>query len=178
MADPEADRAKVQPPIEPSPTQRRRWSVFGLRLRYFLLGLAIPAVLAVLYLWVALSYTYSEGERAGYVKSFSRRGWVCKTWEGELAVVAIPGATPETFAFTVKSNVTAEAINHALGTPVRLHYRQHVGIPCRCFGETAFYVDAVAPAEGILPAPTPTPLAQPTPTQPTVKPAATPAGAR
>jgi len=135
----------------------QRGSVLGRRLGILLLVALGAVALAVLYILGALSFTYSEGERAGYVKSFARRGWLCKTWEGEMIVAAIPGTLPEVFTFTVRSDETARAINERLGTPVRLHYRQHIGIPSRCFGESAYFVDGVAPAEGLAPTPTPAP---------------------
>ena len=106
-----------------------------------------PLVLLVLYTWSALTWTYSSGERAGYVQKFSRKGWVCKTWEGELAMVAVPGSTPEKFYFTVRSDSVAQLINQSLGKRVALHYNQHKGIPTSCFGETEYFVSDVKVGE-------------------------------
>ncbi|HET9551942.1 MAG TPA: hypothetical protein VFP50_03160 [Anaeromyxobacteraceae bacterium] len=93
-----------------------------------------------LYTWGALSWTYSEGERVGYVQKFSKKGWVCKTWEGELAMVTMPGAVPEKFHFSVRSDAMAEKINRSLGKRVALTYDQHVGLPTSCFGDTEYFV--------------------------------------
>ncbi len=98
-----------------------------------------------LYAWGALHITYSDGERAGYVQKFSRKGWICKTWEGELAMVNLPGAMPEIFRFTVRDDATAAAINRSMGQRVALHYEQHKGVPTSCFGETEYYVVQVRP---------------------------------
>ncbi len=97
----------------------------------------------VLYTWAVLNFAYSSGERAGYVLKLSRKGWVCKTWEGELQMLAIPGALPEKFHFTVPDEKVAEQINQFLGKQVTLHYDEHVGIPSTCFGDTGYYVTGV-----------------------------------
>jgi hypothetical protein len=106
-----------------------------------------PVLLLVLYTWSALTWTYSSGERAGYVQKFSRKGWVCKTWEGELAMVAVPGSMPEKFYFTVRTDSIAGLINQSLGKRVALHYSQHKGIPTSCFGETEYFVSDVKVVE-------------------------------
>jgi len=108
---------------------------------------AIPTLLLALYTWFVVSWTYSTGERAGYVQKFSKKGWVCKTWEGELAMVAIPGTMPEKFYFTVRSDSIAGLINGAMGKRVTLTYRQHVGVPTSCFGDTEYYVSQVRALE-------------------------------
>lgn len=95
---------------------------------------------ALLYMWAALAYAYSNGERAGYVQKFSRRGWVCKTWEGDLALVNLPGQPAEIFPFTVRDDAVAAKINALVGRRVALKYVQHVGIPSKCFGDTDYYV--------------------------------------
>lgn len=94
----------------------------------------------VLYTWTALSWSYSKGERAGYIQKFSERGWLCKTWEGELAMVSMPGTMPEKFFFSVRNNAVAERINQAAGKRVVLVYEQHKGIPTSCFGETEYFI--------------------------------------
>ena len=99
-----------------------------------------PLILLVLYTWVAVNWTYSQGERAGYVQKFSKKGWICKTWEGELAMVALPGSMPEKFFFTVRSDSVAARINESLGKRVAVSYKQHLGIPTSCFGETGYWV--------------------------------------
>jgi hypothetical protein len=106
-----------------------------------------PAVLFALYVWLALTWTYSTGERAGYVQKFSKKGWICKTWEGELAMVALPGTMPEKFYFTVRNDSIAARINESLGTRVAVTYRQHVGVPTTCFGETGYWVTDVKGVE-------------------------------
>ena len=98
-----------------------------------------------LYLWSALHLSYSNGERAGYVQKFSRKGWVCKTWEGELAMVNLPGTMPELFRFSVRDDAVAASVNQSLGQRVRLHYEQHKGVPGNCFGETEYFVNKVEP---------------------------------
>ena len=102
--------------------------------------LLVPIVLLVPYTWTALTWSYSTGERAGYVQKFSKKGWVCKTWEGELALVSIPGTMSEKFYFTVRDDSVAARINQTMGKRVALSYHQHKGIPTSCFGETEYFV--------------------------------------
>ena len=130
----------VQPPTATPPPRRRRKLGFVL-----LLILVVAILLFVLYAWLALNFDYSEGERAGYVQKFSRKGWLCKTWEGELAMVNLPGAMPELFHFSVRDDAVARSLNESLGQRVRLHYEQHKGIPTDCFGETEYFVTQVEP---------------------------------
>jgi hypothetical protein len=102
----------------------------------------VAALLAAGYLAVALRYSYSTGDRAGYVQKFSRKGWVCKTWEGELAMVSLPGTAPEVFRFSVREEAVASEINKHLGARVALNYEQHAGLPS-CFGDSEYFVKAV-----------------------------------
>lgn len=99
----------------------------------------VVAVLAA-YIWIALHWSYSEGERAGFMQKLSSKGWICKTWEGELSLVALPGAAPEKFIFTVRDDVVAAKINQLVGQRVALVYEQHKGLPTSCFGETEYFV--------------------------------------
>lgn len=107
----------------------------------------VPIVVFALFTWSALTYTYSQGERAGYVQKFSKKGWICKTWEGELAMVSMPGTMSEKFYFTVRDDKVADSINQSLGKRVAITYQQHVGIPTSCFGETEYFVNAVKVVE-------------------------------
>ena len=107
----------------------------------------LPLILFALYTWATLSYTYSSGDRAGYVQKFSRKGWLCKTWEGELAVITTAATMQEKFYFTVKNDAVAARINDTLGKRVALTYNQHVGIPTSCFGETEYFVTDVKVVE-------------------------------
>ena len=109
--------------------------------------LILPVIVFALYTWTALTWTYSSGERAGYVQKFSKKGWVCKTWEGELALVSIPGTMSEKFYFTVRDDSVAARINQAMGKRVTLTYKQHMGIPTSCFGETQYFVAGVKVVE-------------------------------
>lgn len=115
----------------------RKWKliIFGIVLA--------PILVFVLYTWSALNWNYAEGERAGFVQKFSKKGWLCKTWEGELAMVSMPGTNPEKFYFTVDDDAVAQHINGSLGRRVSLTYQQHMGIPTTCFGETEYFVIAV-----------------------------------
>ena len=109
--------------------------------------LLVAAVLFAGYTWVTLTWSYSSGERAGYIQKFSRKGWVCKTWEGELAMVAVPGSMPEKFYFSVRDDAVAAQINQAMGRRIVLNYDQHVGVPTSCFGETEYFVKRVKAIE-------------------------------
>ena len=91
------------------------------------------------YIWIVFTWSYSKGERAGYVQKFSQKGWLCKTWEGELLLVAVPGSMPEKFFFSVRDDSLARKINSSLGKRVSLYYEQHKGIPTTCFGETEYF---------------------------------------
>ena len=105
-------------------------------------------VLVAGYFWVVLGWNYSTGERAGWVQKFSKKGWLCKTWEGEMAMVSMPGTTTEKFFFTVWDDAIADRINKAMGKRVSLHYEEKVGLPTSCFGETRHYVTDVDARRG------------------------------
>jgi hypothetical protein len=117
--------------------------------RIYLILIAIVAIAVALfaaYTWLALSWSYSNGERAGYIQKFSKKGWVCKTWEGELLLTTMPGVMPEKFEFTVRDDAVAEQIGASTGKRVVLTYAQHKGLPGSCFGDTEYFVDKVAVA--------------------------------
>jgi len=140
--------------------------------------LLVPIALVILYFSVVLNWNYSDGERAGWVQKMSRKGWLCKTWEGEMAMVSMPGAIPEKFLFTVRDEAVAETVNKIMGKRVTLHYEQKVGLPTSCFGETRHFVTRVvatndtpfAPGGVLMPRP---PAATPgAPIAPTAAPSA------
>ena len=143
-------------------------------------GVLAVVVLVSGWIWVALHWNYSTGERAGWVQKLSRKGWICKTWEGELAMVSMPGAAQEKFYFTVRDDTVAADINKVMGQRVSLHYEEKVGLPSSCFGETRHWVNKVIVVQEIplapgivvptqpapaapLPVPQPVPLPSPVP---------------
>lgn len=112
-------------------------------LRSLVIGLIVLLGLAAAWTWLTLNWSYAEGERAGYVQKLSRKGWLCKTWEGEIAMVTMPGAIPEKFEFSVREESVAQKINALAGKRVVLHYHQHKFVPTSCFAETEYFIGDV-----------------------------------
>ena len=106
------------------------------------IGLVVTAGLIFsAYVWVSLSWSYSTGERAGIMQKISRKGWLCKTWEGELLLTSMPGAIPEKFEFTVRDDDLANQLVEHTGQRLVLTYAQHKGVPSSCFGDTEYFVE-------------------------------------
>ena len=103
----------------------------------------VPVSALALWTVIALSYTYSSGDRTGYIQKFSKKGWICKTHEGEIAMVNLPGQIANTFQFTVRDDSIAALINKAQGQRVAVTYDEHRGVPTSCFGETRYFVKGV-----------------------------------
>ena len=120
--------------------------------RFLLIAVAVVALVLTAWTLFTLNWSYSEGERAGYVQKLSQRGWICKTWEGEMAMVTMPGTVAEKFFFTVPEDEVAQKINATVGTRVVLHYQQHKWIPFSCFAETEYFVTDVKPTSESRPA--------------------------
>ena len=110
----------------------------------WLLSLVLIGLVGIsVYTWGMLTWSYGNGERAGYVQKFSNRGYICKTWEGEMAMVSMPGTMSEKFLFTVRDDTVAQKINANLGKKVALKYDQHIGLPTSCFGDTEYFVSDI-----------------------------------
>ncbi len=120
------------------PFLRRKWVILTL-----LALVLLPVVVIGLWTTATLGYSYSKGERAGYLQKLSDKGWVCKTWEGELALQNLPGSSPEIFNFSVRDNAVAKQLQELEGQKVALIYEQHKGVPSRCFGESEYFVTGV-----------------------------------
>ena len=139
----------------PPPRRRRRWP-------WILLLSIVVAPAALLGLWAAITmnYTYSSGSRVGYVQKFSKKGWLCKTWEGDLAMATSPGVAPQIFPFSVRDDSVAAVIQQIMQTQdgrIALTYEEHRGVPTSCFGETDYFVSgahAVGPTTGPAGVPT------------------------
>jgi len=112
-------------------------------IKALVIGIVVLAALIAGYLAFVLYWSYSAGERAGWVQKFSNKGWICKTWEGELALVSLPGSTVEKFTFTVRDDAVAQLVSAKMGRRVSLHYEEKVGLPTSCFGETRYFVNKV-----------------------------------
>lgn len=125
--------------VRPGIIGRNRWKLI-------LAGLLLALVgLGALWTTITLTFSYSDGDRIGYVQKFSHKGWVCRTWEGELAMTPVPGSIPQIFEFTVRDEGVAQRLAAAEGKKVALHYEEKRGIPSKCFGETRFFVTDLRP---------------------------------
>ena len=114
----------------------------------FLLAFVAVVLLGVSgFTWLTLNWSYAQGERAGYVQKLSLKGYVCKTWEGEMAMVTMPGTLTEKFTFSVRDDAVAAKINATVGKRVALEYDQHKWIPTACFGDTEYFVTGVRATE-------------------------------
>ncbi|HEY3287553.1 MAG TPA: hypothetical protein VGJ96_10600 [Gemmatimonadaceae bacterium] len=141
MSDPSPSPNAPAPEAPPPPRPgllRRHWGKLTL-----LTIVLVPVVGMALWVAVTMSYTYSEGTRTGYVQKLSNKGWLCKTWEGELAMTTVPGTAPQIFKFSVRGDSVAQEIEKTSGSQVTLFYKEHRGVPTSCFGETAYFVDGV-----------------------------------
>ena len=118
----------------PVAKRRRKWKLI------LTLVLLAPFVGLAVYTWATLSFSYSRGERAGYLQKFSQKGWLCKTWEGEIAMANLPGTMPQIFPFSVRNDSIAGILNGLSGQRVNITYEQHKGVPTNCFGETEYFI--------------------------------------
>lgn len=139
----EREPPAAAPATAPARKPRRLWP-------FKLFGIVVAAPFLLIAAWTAitLSWSYSRGERAGFIQKFSEKGWICKTWEGEIAMVNMPGAAQERFAFSVRSDSVAKEITRLMGSRVSLTYDQHRGVPGSCFGETDYFVTGVKAVGG------------------------------
>ena len=117
--------------------------------KFVVIPVVVVAAAVAAWFWVALSWSFSTGERAGWVQKLSNKGWLCKTWEGELALVSLPGSIAEKFYFSVRDEAAAQQISKYVGKRVALHYEEKVGLPTTCFGETRYFVTGVTLSEEI-----------------------------
>ena len=136
---PEEPAPAAAPEDAPPPPRKRRW-----KLKAFLAGLVLlPLLFVAFYTLIMLTYAYSEGNRAGYLQKFSRRGWLCKTYEGELMMTSVPGVAPTVWEFSVRDDAVARQLIEASGKRVVLFYEEHRGLPTDCFGATPYFVDSL-----------------------------------
>ncbi len=124
-------------PSRPSFFRRHRWKLIGV------FAVLLAAGLVVAYTAATLAFSYSSGERVGFVQKLSKKGWVCRTWEGELAMTPVPGAAPQLFPFSIRDEKVAQQVNASEGKRVSLQYEQKKGVPSSCFGETEYFVTGV-----------------------------------
>ncbi|MDF3819181.1 hypothetical protein P3G55_04690 [Leptospira sp. 96542] len=115
----------------------------------FILFLVVSLVLLAGYTWATLNWSYSVGDRAGYIQKLSKKGWVCKTWEGEIALITMPGTVSEKFYFSVRDDAVAQKINDAIGKRIVLEYEEHIGVPFSCFAETPYFITGVKVIENV-----------------------------
>jgi hypothetical protein len=122
----------------PAPKPRRAWR------RVLVLSLLIPILLFALYTWIVLHWDYSNGYRSGTLQKFSQKGWISKTYEGELWQSVVANVAPQVWSFSVRDERVVQQLDSLVGKPVRLHYTEHRGVPTTLFGETTYFVDSVA----------------------------------
>jgi hypothetical protein len=114
--------------------------------KLILVLVAVLVLIPVLYFLVS-DATYSEGNRAGVLMKFSKKGFVFKTYEGEINMGGM-GNLPNTaqvnqiWDFSVLDQGTADTLMHLEGRKVSLHYRE-VYKNMAWQGETKYFVDGV-----------------------------------
>lgn len=138
----ESPAVKTEAPLAKSGRRFSRWWLA------LILVILVPAGTFAIYAWGTLSFAYSSGDRVGYLQKLSRKGWICKTWEGELAMATVPGTAPEIFPFSVRDEAVVKSLHALNGQRIDLHYEQHKGVPTACFGETEYFAVGAQAVQG------------------------------
>ena len=110
--------------------------------RIGLILILIVVLIPVLWTWFSLSWAYSEGERAGVLLKFSKKGWLCKTYEGELALYVVGGVAPQIWHVSTRDADLAKALSQAVGEEIRLNYSEHRFVPSTCFADTPYFAQS------------------------------------
>ena len=147
-ATPDDGLGNSAPPVEPvSPVNpppprrsfaRRHWGKLTI-----LLVLLIPLSGYALWAVIGLNYTYSTGVRSGMVQKMTRKGWLCKTWEGTLYTEVAAGFRTDSFNFSVRNDSLAKVLQELSGKRVAVTYDQLTLVPTSCFGDTEYFVTGV-----------------------------------
>ncbi len=105
---------------------------------------------AIFAAWTAFSlhWAYSEGDRAGVLQKFSKKGWLCKTYEGELALYVVGGVAPQIWYFSTRDEDLAKQLATAVGKNIQLHYTEHRGVPTQCFADTPYFARSFRVVDG------------------------------
>jgi hypothetical protein len=112
------------------------------------IGVPLLIILGIVaYTEFTLNFAYSKGERAGKLLKVSKRGWVCKTNEGDLQMVNLSVSDENMFHFTVADDKVAKEVENQVGHNVALQYEEHKGVPSSCFGDTTYFVVGVKRTE-------------------------------
>jgi hypothetical protein len=143
------------------PNSSRRRTSSGRGARWILILLFVAALGVGLWTWLTLAWAYADGERAGVLQKFTRRGWICKTQEGDLAQYVVAGISPQIWKFSVRDPAVGAQLDRLVGERVQLHYTEHPGVPTACFADTRYFVDKVTPEPGPATSPTASPTASP-----------------
>lgn len=119
-------------------------------MRKFLVGLLLAGLLVLLVTFLLSQFSFSDGDRAGTITKFSRKGYIFKTYEGELLQGGVTDGTgafnAEKFLFSVSpgQDSVIHRIERALlnGRRVRVHYEEKY---FRFFwmGDTKYYITEV-----------------------------------
>jgi hypothetical protein len=116
-----------------------------------LLGIVAVLLLVLVGYYFYTQYTYSEGIRAGQLVKFSKKGFVFKTYEGELNLGGINAnqgngamVVNNMWDFSVVDEAVANDIMKYDGQKITVHYQEKVkALPWQ--GETRYFVDRVEP---------------------------------
>ncbi len=92
-------------------------------------------------------YSFGEGNKAGLLIQFMKKGYVFKTYEGEIiqaglkSYPSVPVATKD-FTFSVADPAVADSLMGYEGKEVVLHYTEYFGaLPWR--GHSRYVVDKI-----------------------------------
>lgn len=112
--------------------------------KVFIILITIIVIGMVLF-FVISGYTYSEGSRTGYLTKFSKRGYVLKTYEGELNLGGMNAQNNSVmnnlweFSVLAKDAAAVDSLQHYEGNVVKLYYKQVLkNMPWQ--GDTDYFV--------------------------------------
>ena len=108
---------------------------------------AIIVTFLAIYILLNIAYTYSDGNRAGKLIKFSHRGYLFKTYEGEMNLGGINTTNGgvlinNMWLFSVSDRSVADSLSKLEGKDITVHYKEKLStLPWR--GDTKYIVDKV-----------------------------------
>ena len=115
------------------------------------ISIAVVVVAFGLFAWLRWYREFADGYRAGTLNYVVRKGYIWKTYEGELIQVGIKSKTPGSlqsnqFDFSIDDRDVAQKLELASGKEVQVHYKEYIGtLPWR--GYSKYIVDSIVSIE-------------------------------